>query len=58
MCAKPGRILKGKKFPGQYGNVQKTRVTEIIEIDVEKNIIAVKGDVPGAKSGYLFIREY
>jgi large subunit ribosomal protein L3 len=58
MCAKPGRILKGKKFPGQYGNVQKTKVTEIIEIDIEKNIIAVKGDVPGAKSGYLFIREY
>ena len=58
MCAKPGRILKGKKFPGQYGNIQNTIVTEIVEIDKEKNIFAVKGPVPGAKKGYLFIREY
>ena len=58
MCAKPGRILKGKKFPGQYGNVQKTRITEIVEIDLENNVFAVKGAVPGAKNGYLFIREY
>ncbi len=58
MCAKPGRILKGKKFPGQYGNVQKTKVTEIVDIDIEKNIFAVKGPVPGAKNSYLLIREY
>ncbi len=58
MCAKPGRILKGKKFPGHYGDVQVTKVTEIVEIDKENNLFAVKGPVPGAKNGYLFIREY
>lgn len=58
MCSKPGRVLKGKKLPGQYGNKQKTLVSEIVEIDAEKNIFAVKGDVPGAKKGYLFVREY
>lgn len=56
--AKPGRILKGKKLPGQFGNKQKTRVTDIVEIDAENNVFAVKGAVPGAKNGYLFIREY
>ena len=58
MCSKPGRVLKGKKLPGQYGNKQKTLISEIVEIDAEKNIFAVKGDVPGAKKGYLFVREY
>ena len=58
MCAKPGRILKGKKLPGHYGNEQVTLVTEIIEIDLDNNVFAVKGPVPGAKNGYLFIREY
>lgn len=56
--AKPGRILKGRKLPGQYGNKQKTKVTEIVEIDAENNVFAVKGDVPGAKNSYLFVREY
>jgi large subunit ribosomal protein L3 len=56
MCAKPGRILKGKKFPGQYGNVQVTFRSEIIEIDKENKLVAVRGGVPGAKNSYIFIR--
>ncbi len=56
MCAKPGRILKGKKFPGQYGADQVTFRSEIIEIDKENNLVAVRGGVPGAKNSYIFIR--
>ena len=58
MCAKPGRILKGKKLLGQYGDCQVTRITDVIEVDAANNVFAVKGSVPGAKKGYLFIREY
>ncbi len=56
MCAKPGRILKGKKFPGQYGDVQVTSRSVIVEIDKENNLVAVRGGVPGAKNSYVFIR--
>jgi large subunit ribosomal protein L3 len=45
-------------MPGQYGNVQVTvQNLEIIKIDAEKNLIAVKGAVPGARNGIVFIRD-
>lgn len=54
MCAKPGRILKGKKMPGHYGVDQTTlRSVEIVALDIESNIVAVKGAVPGAKNSYV-----
>lgn len=56
MCAKPGRILKGKKFPGQYGNEKVTFRSQIVEIDKENSLVAVRGGVPGAKNSYIFIR--
>lgn len=56
MSTKPGRILKGKKFPGHYGDDQVTFRTEIVEIDKENNLVAVRGGVPGAKNSYIFIR--
>lgn len=56
MCAKPGRIMKGKKFPGQYGNEQVTFRSQIVEMDKENNLVAVRGGVPGAKNSYIFIR--
>jgi large subunit ribosomal protein L3 len=56
MCAKPGRIMKGKKFPGQHGNTQVTFRSQIVEIDKENNLVAVRGGVPGAKNSYIFIR--
>jgi len=56
-CAKPGRILRGKKMPGQHGNSQVTiRSTEIVDIDLEKNLIAIKGAVPGAINGFIFLQ--
>ena len=54
----PSRVFKNKKMAGQYGNEQVTVLNlEIAKIDAEKNIIAVKGAVPGAKGGIVFLRD-
>ena len=53
----PSRVFKNKKMAGQYGNEQVTVLNlAVVKIDAEKNIIAVKGAVPGAKGGIVFIR--
>ena len=53
----PARIFKNKKMAGQYGNEQVTVLNlNVVKIDSEKNLIAVKGAVPGAKGGIVFIR--
>ena len=54
----PARIFKNKKMAGQYGNEQVTVLNlKVVKIDAEKNLIAVKGAVPGAKGGIVFIRD-
>ena len=54
----PARVFKNKKMAGQYGNEQVTILNlEAVKIDAEKNLIAVKGAVPGAKGGIVFIRD-
>ena len=54
----PARIFKNKKMAGQYGNEQVTvQNLKVVKIDAEKNLIAVKGAVPGAKGGIVFIRD-
>ena len=54
----PARIFKNKKMAGQYGNEQVTvQNLVVVKIDAEKNLIAVKGAVPGAKGGIVFIRD-
>ena len=54
----PARIFKNKKMAGQYGNEQVTiQNLYVVKIDAEKNLIAVKGAVPGAKGGIVFIRD-
>ena len=54
----PARIFKNKKMAGQWGNEQVTILNlEAVKIDAEKNLIAVKGAVPGAKGGIVFIRD-
>ena len=54
----PARIFKNKKMAGQYGNEQVTILNlKVVKIDPEKNIIAVKGAIPGAKNGIVFIRD-
>ena len=54
----PSRVFKNKKMAGQYGNEQVTVLNlTVVKIDAEKNLIAVKGAVPGAKDGIVFIRD-
>ena len=53
----PSRVFKNKKMAGQYGNEQVTVLNlEIVKIDAEKNLIAVKGAVPGAKNSIVVLR--
>ena len=57
-CSSPSRVYKNKKMAGQYGNEQVTVLNlEVIKIDAEKNLVAVKGAVPGARGGIVFIRD-
>jgi len=57
MCAKPGRILRGKKMPGQYGHDSVTlRSVKIVEVDTKNNLIAIKGALPGAVNSFIFLR--
>ena len=54
----PSRVYKNKKIAGQYGNEQVTvQNLLVVKIDSEKNLIAIKGAVPGAKDGIVFIRD-
>jgi len=58
MCAYPGKVYKGKKLPGQMGNKQKTvKGLKIVKIDTEKNLLLVKGAVPGFNGNYVFINK-
>jgi len=52
----PGRVFKGKKMNGHMGDVQRTMQTlEVVRVDEERNLILVKGAVPGAKGGDVII---
>ena len=54
----PSRVFKNKKMAGQYGNEQVTVLNlKVVKIDAEKNLIAVKGAIPGAKNGIVFVRD-
>ena len=53
----PMHVLKGKKMPGQMGNVQRTvQNLEVVSIDTENSVILVKGNVPGPKKSLVMIR--
>jgi len=53
-CQTPGRVFKGKKMAGQMGNVKCTAVNQqIVRVDVDNNLILIKGAIPGAPGGYL-----
>ena len=54
----PSRVFKNKKMAGQYGNEKVTILNlAVVKIDAEKNLIAVKGAVPGPKGGIVFVRD-
>ena len=57
MCATPGRTLKGKKMAGRMGNDRVTvQNLPLVVVDAEKNMLAVRGSVPGAKGSIVMIR--
>jgi large subunit ribosomal protein L3 len=57
MCQWPGHVIKGKKMPGHMGDVRRTvQNLEIVKIIPEKNLILVKGSVPGSRNGFITLR--
>ena len=57
MAQDPGRIFPGKKMSGQMGDVKRTTQNlEIIRIDKERNLLLIKGAIPGSKGGKVVIR--
>lgn len=55
-CSDPSRVFKGKKMPGHLGAEKVTvQNLDVVKVDAENNLIAVKGAVPGAKGGYVVI---
>jgi len=53
----PGRVFKGKKMSGHMGNVQRTAQNlEVVRVDAERNLLLIKGAVPGAKGGSVVVR--
>jgi len=56
-CATPARVFKGMRMAGQYGNTRVTTLNlEVVEGDAERNLLLVKGAVPGPSGGLLFVR--
>jgi large subunit ribosomal protein L3 len=54
----PARILKGKKLPGRMGGVNTTvKNMKVVLIDAENHLLFVRGAVPGANNGFVFIRK-
>ena len=54
----PSRVYKNKKMAGQYGNVKSTVLNlEVVKVDAENNLIAVKGAVPGSRGNIVFLRD-
>ena len=52
----PSRVIKGKRMPGQMGNVQQTvRNLLVAKIDAQRNLLYVRGAVPGPVNGYVFV---
>ena len=58
MHTDPGRVAKGKKMAGHYGNAnRKIRNLQVVRLDEERNLLLVRGAVPGPNGGYLYIEE-
>ncbi len=55
-CQTPGRVFKGKRMEGHLGNVSNTAQNlEIVRVDTERNLLLIKGAVPGARGGDVVI---
>jgi len=57
-CQDPGKVFKGKKMAGHMGNVRvTTQNLEVVRTDSDRGLIMVKGAIPGAKGGWVFIKD-
>jgi large subunit ribosomal protein L3 len=56
-CQTPGRVFKGKKMAGHMGNVRRTTQNlTVVRVDAERNLLLIKGAIPGSKGGDVIIR--
>ena len=56
-CQTPGRVFKGKRMAGHMGAVRRTMQNlEVVRVDAERNLLLVKGAVPGARGGDVIVR--
>jgi large subunit ribosomal protein L3 len=54
----PSRVMKGKRMPGQLGNVKTTvRNQKVVKLDAENNLLLVRGAIPGPNGGYVVIKQ-
>ncbi len=57
-CASPGKVMKGKRLPGHAGSERITiQNLEVIKVEADKNLILIKGAIPGAKGGLVTIKK-
>jgi large subunit ribosomal protein L3 len=57
-CQDPGRVFKGKKMAGHMGDARvTTQNLKVVRTDVERGLIMVEGSVPGAKGGWILVRD-
>jgi large subunit ribosomal protein L3 len=58
MNTSPGRVFKGKRMAGRFGNERSTmRNVKLVRIDLENNLLLVRGAVPGPNGGYVMVRQ-
>ncbi|MBO8129549.1 MAG: 50S ribosomal protein L3 [Peptococcaceae bacterium] len=54
----PSRVFKGRKLPGRYGGERVTvQNLEVVKVDPERNLLAVKGSIPGPKNSLVLVKE-
>jgi large subunit ribosomal protein L3 len=57
-CYTPGRVFKGKRMPGRMGGERVTvQGLQVVLVDPDRNLLVVRGAVPGAKNGLVLIRQ-
>lgn len=57
MSTWPGKVLKGKRMAGQYGNETVTvQNLKVVKVDAENNLLIIKGAVPGSKNSYIVVK--
>ena len=57
-CSSPSRVFKGKKLPGHMGSQRVTvQNLDVVKVDAENNLIAIRGAVPGPKKGIVYITD-